>query len=317
MTDDLLTTLLADAVADVEPADRLEEIRARIEHADRGHRGWWIAGGGAALAVAASVTVVAVTTTPREVSTTPPPPLGSPTSSPTSTAPPSAESAVAAYFVGQTPSGGRLYREFQRVASPSPGLAGLALLESGPRDPDYSSLWPRGSFEERISDPEASIVHVFLGPGAPAHPSALAEQQVVYTLSAGFQEPLSVVFHRGDATTAPVSAEPVLDTLSRVNLTTPEEGATVSGSTLDVEGVANSFEANVPWLLEDEAGNDLANGAFTATGWMDTKLFPFQGSIDVSSLDPGRYSLIVFTDDASGGSEGPGASSDSRTIVIE
>ena len=63
-------------------------------------------------------------------------------------------------------------------------------------------------------------------------------------------------------------------------------------------------------------GTDLS-GFFSATGWMENRLFPFSGEIDVSSLDPGRYTLIVETDDPSGGAEGIGAFSDTRTFVIE
>ena len=58
-------------------------------------------------------------------------------------------------------------------------------------------------------------------------------------------------------------------------------------------------------------------GFFTAEGWMGTRLFPFSGDLAVSSLDPGTYTLIVETDDASGGAEGPGSYSDSRTFVLE
>jgi len=50
---------------------------------------------------------------------------------------------------------------------------------------------------------------------------------------------------------------------------------------------------------------------------MGERLFPFSGEIDVSSLDPGTYTLIVETDDPSGGVEGNAPFSDTRTFVIE
>ncbi len=53
-----LTTLLHDAVSDVEPADRLSEIRAAVPPTPR-RFGWYAAGGGV-LAVAAAVTAFAV-----------------------------------------------------------------------------------------------------------------------------------------------------------------------------------------------------------------------------------------------------------------
>jgi hypothetical protein len=306
--DQQLSRLLRDAVADVDPDDRYDELRART--AAPGPRRWWLAAGGASLAAAAVVVVVSVVVGGQPTAVDP-----GPADPPSSSSAPTAGSgtAVAAYFVGDSPTGPRLYREFQQVPSPAPGLAGLELLETGPVDPDYTSAWPAGSFE-RLSDPEAGVVHVYLTEAAPEL-EPLAEQQVVYTVSAGFQEPLSVVFHRGADQSAPVPALPQLEVLSLVNLSDPAEGRTVSGD-LAVRGVASSNEATVPWRIERE-GDVVDDGFFTAEGWMGTRLFPFSGDLDVSSLDPGTYTLIVETDDASGGAEGPGSYSDSRTFVLE
>ena len=268
--DQQLADLLRDAVADVEPADRLADVRARIPQRSSTRR-WVAVGGGSALAVAAAVTAIALATGPSPTATDPDV-FDDPEPTPVTTA-------VPAYFVGETPSGQRLYREFQPVADAVTGLAGLGLLESGPADPDYSSLWPEGSFEDQISDPEAGLVHVYLTDAAPADPSDLALQQVVYTVGAGFQEPLEVVFHRGDSVVATVDRAPQLDTLSHVNLSDPSEGQQVSGA-LDVKGVANSFEANILWRVV-AGGEEIDSGYFTADGWMGAKLFPFSGEIDV------------------------------------
>ena len=305
--DDELSALLRDAVADIEPTDRLSELRARTASTPASRR-WWPAAGGAVLAAAAAVTAIAVlgndpTPTVEPGPADPPPVSEGPTL------------AVAAFFVGETLDGPRLYREFQPVVAPAPGLAGLALLESGPLDPDYTSLWPEGSFDA-VSDPEAGIVHVELTDDAPATPSEVALQQVVYTVSAGFQEPLSVVLQRGEIVVAEVSAGPQLDVLSRVSLSDPVEGQVVT-DTLAVSGRANSFEANVHWIIEREDAF-VQEGAFTALGYMEPRLFPFSGEIDVSSLDPGTYTLIVETDDPSGGTEGGiPVFTDTRTFVIE
>ncbi len=303
--DQRLAALLHDAVADVEPADRLAEVRAGIPARSPGR--WAVVGGGSVLAVAATVTAIALATSPSPTATDPDT-VDDPDTTPV-------RSAVPAYFVGETPRGERLYREFQPVADAVTGLAGLGVLESGPADPDYSSLWPDGSFEDRISDPEAGVVHVYLTDAAPADPSDLALQQVVYTVSAGFQEPLEVTFHRGESIVGTTGRAPQLETLSLVNLSDPSEGQQVSDS-LTVTGVANSHEATVPWRLL-QGTSELDGGFFTAEGWMGERLFPFAGVIDVSSLAPGTYTLIVETSDPSGGSEGFGPSSDSRSFVIE
>jgi len=315
MSDDLdqqLSRLVRDAVADVEPEDRLSELRART--AAPGPRRWWVAAGGATLATAAAVAVVAVLGSGQPTAVDPGPAETPPSAPAPSGTGSSGGAAVAAYFIGETPYGQRLYREFRQVPSPAPGLAGLELLEAGAADPDYTSGWPAGSFES-LSDPEAGVVHVTLGDAAPAEPSDLALQQLAYTLNAGFQEPLSVVVHRDDEVVAEASAGPQLETLSLVNLSDPAEGQVVTGE-LRVNGVANSNEATVPWRIERE-GDVVDDGFFTAEGWMGTRLFPFSGDIDVSSLDPGTYTFIVETDDPSGGAEGPGAFSDTRTIVLE
>lgn len=323
-----LADLLADAVADVTPPERLDDIRSRTSNHRAGRP--WLVAGGAALAAAAVVTAVALATsgpaptarpgpagTPHVSVSPAPSDAGSPEESPPTSAPVSttADMVVPAYFVGDTPTGPRLYREFERQSSTAaPGWAGLEALEAGPQDPDYRSEWPAGSFE-RLSDPEAGTVHVFLAGAAPADPSALAQQQVVYTVSAGFQESLSVVFHRSGEVSDPVAAAPPLDVKSLVNLSDPSEGQ-LAADALHVKGVANSNEANVVWEVR-QGEQTVQQGHFTAEGWMGTKLFPFSGSVDVSSLDPGSYTLIVETDDPSGGAEGPGAYSDTRTFVIE
>lgn len=323
-----LSLLIRDSVADIEPAERLGELRARTA-ATPASRRWWPAAGGAALAAAAAVVTVVALLGNQPTPTVEAPPADRP--------PASEESgrAVPAYFVGDTPAGPRLYREFQQVADPTPGLAGLALLESGPEDPDYRTMWPEGSFVF-VSDPEAGVVEVGLSaePDLSARPAgmsgleaALALQQVVLTVSAGFQEPVSVVFGIRDAQVnqllgvpveGPLEAAPVLDSLSRVNLSDPAEGQSV-GDTLRVNGVANSFEANVFWRIQPAQDDALlSSGNFTALGYLEPRLFPFSGEIDVSSLDPGTYTLIVETDDPSGGAEGgPGVFTDTRTFVID
>lgn len=237
---------------------------------------------------------------------------------------------VPAYFVGDTPQGPRLYREFQRAEDTGPGLSGLSLLEAGPLDPDYRSLWPAGAFAS-LSDPEAGMVAVTLADqsygtrpdGMSKAEARMAVEQVIYTLQAGFQERLAVQFRIGDNPTArvygvptsePLANGPMLETLALVNVTTPEQGATVSGS-FTASGVASSFEATVPWEIRQD-GEVVESGFSTAEGWMD-KLYPWETEVDVSGLPPGVYEFVAMTDDPSGGAEGAGPTEDSKTITVE
>lgn len=336
-----LARLVSDAVSDVEPSDRLAELHARTAATGR-RRPWLLATGGAVVAAAAVVTIVALAGGGDVPSTSPGPAARASSSQATesgtvSSAPSGdasgASHAVAVYYLGDTPAGVRLYREFRPHTADALDGA-LDLLGLPPTDPDYRTGWQPGQllsagFDGVGADGEISVE---VDPAVRERPEGMgrqeataAVQQVVYSLQAAVQARAPVRFYAdgdpidqvlGVPTTGPVTEAPALETLALVNLTTPEEGATVSGGNLAVEGVANSNEANVPWRLVT-GGETVMQGHFTAEGWMGNRLFPFSGDIDVSSLDPGSYSLIVETDDPTGGAEGTGAMSDSRTIVLE
>ena len=235
---------------------------------------------------------------------------------------------VPAYFAASTPQGGRLFREFQRVDAADPlGEAAALLLQGDSLDPDYSTAFPSGSFADVTWSEGAGAFIVTLTDDSwttrPKDMSAagakLAVQQLVYTLQ-GVQQ-------RRDPVIVQVGNDPVplfgIDTadglrndpsaLALVNVTSPEQGATVSGDTLDVAGVANSLEANVVWEIRS-GGTKVLDGYATADGWMD-KLYPWQKSIDVSSLDPGEYTFVARTDDPSDG-EGAGPTEDTKTFTL-
>ena len=336
-----LGALLRDAVSGVDPDDRLAELRARTSQPPR--RRGALVWAGAALAGAAVVTAVAVagpdTLTPDQPDPATPP-AGSPTdppseartTSPEPTQAPMATRAVAGYYLGDTPGGVRLFREFRAVASADEGAdASLGLLTSAPADPDYRTLWPDGSFAEaEVGDDRITVeladASLAERPDSMTEEEAQASvQQVVYTLQAYAQQRLPVEFTTADGpaaevlgtmTDAPLAAAPPVQTLSLVNLSDPEEGQPVSGN-LRVDGVASSYEANVLWTLTDASGQEVAGSYFTAEGWMGDQLYPFAGTVDVSGLAPGRYELAVQTDDPSGGAEGNGPYVDTRSVVVE
>lgn len=261
-------------------------------------------------------------------------PSDSPSESPSETAAPSqspsqaAGTAVPAYFVSDTPQGPRLFREFQRVTG-DPLLSAARLVAGGtPHDDDYRTLWPTVEIES-VQPTDGLLLVTLADDGFTSAPDGMstleartALQQMVYTLQGVQQERVPVQFHRphgpaklfGVDIGQPVGQANPMDVLSMVQLTSPEQGATVSGDTLEVSGRASSFEANVPW--EVRRGDEVVlDGFTTAKGWMN-RLYPFSASVDVSSLEPGDYTFVARTDDPSGGAEGGGPTEDSKDFTL-
>jgi Immunoglobulin-like domain of bacterial spore germination/Sporulation and spore germination len=236
--------------------------------------------------------------------------------------------AVPVYYVSDTPQGPRLFREFQQVSG-DPLLEAAGLVDGGtPLDPDYRTEWP-GVGIESVQATDGVLLVTIPGDGFTDRPDGmsrrsarLAVQQLVYTLQGVQQERVPVQVQRtgsdpvlfGISTEAPFTAADPITVSGLVNVTTPEQGATVEGDTLEASGVASSFEATVPWeiLRGDEV---VLDGFATASGWMG-KLYPWQASIDVSTLEPGDYTFVARTDDPSGGSEGAGPHEDTKDFTL-
>ena len=236
---------------------------------------------------------------------------------------------IPVYYVGDTPDGDRLFREFTQSAGADPLVAAAAAVTAGdPVDPDYRTSWPSGRFASVERSGSAIVVGVqdeaWLERGDLDRAQArLAVQQLVYTLqgAAGARLPVEVELDGRPAPTllgVPVGdglkAAPQLDVLALVNITEPAEGTVVSG-TITATGRASSFEATVPWAIEDGTGKEVLSGSATADGWTD-KLYPWEAEIDVSDLPPGKYTFVARTDDPSNG-EGGGPTEDTKRITIE
>lgn len=333
-----LNRLFHEAVDPVEPNPGLDAIRARISEEPAMNRRWI-----APLAAAAAVAAIAggflalQDGDPQGGPVTPPAtstPV-SPTPTPTETEPPVKQVAVPVYYVGDTPQGPRLYREFARVPE-GQELQAVDLAVAGKAaDPDYRSPWPAGTKLEISFDgvgedgqfgitlPDASLHD--RPAGMSAREAALAIEQVIYTAQGVAQTRAPVQFYLGNnpidtvlgvPTSEPLANGPVVETLSLVNLSTPGEGQVVTGDTLAVSGVANSFEATVPLRLQRYEGTQIVwQGSAMASECCGDKLYPFSTSIDVSEVPPGRYLLTASTDDPSDG-EGPGPFTDTRLIEI-
>lgn len=252
----------------------------------------------------------------------------SPSGSATATDAP-APRAIPVYYVGDTPQGDRLFREFTQSSGVDPLVAGAAAVTAGdPVDPDYRTSWPSGRFASVEQTADAIVVEVedeaWLSPGDLDRAEArLAVQQLVLTLQGaiGKRLPVRVEYDGAPADTllgvtvgAGLKAAPQLEVLALVNVTEPAEGTAVSG-TITATGRASSFEATVPWTIEDSTGKVVLEGFATADGWLD-KLHPWETEIDVSGLAPGRYTFIARTDDPSNG-EGGGPTEDTKRITVE
>ncbi len=239
------------------------------------------------------------------------------------------ERTVAVYYVGDTERAGpRLYREFQRGQGEALA-AGVAALTSTPLDGDYRTLWSAGQITAASYD--GDVISVTVDPAVRQRPGGMtrrearaAVEQVVYTMQAAVQERAAVQFRTADnpidqvfgvPTSEPVSNGPMLDVLSHINLTSPEQGSILNDGALAVSGVGNSFEANVGW--EIRRGSEVVKHGFvTMEGWMEPKLFPFETTVDVADLAPGDYTLWVTTDDPTGGTEGIGAMTDDKDFSV-
>lgn len=246
------------------------------------------------------------------------------------TATPSADVAVLpVYYAGETPQGDRLYREFVQSSGTDPLVAVAAAVTSGdPVDPDYRTLWPNGRLASVTQAEKSIVVEIpdegWLEAGALTEEEAeLAVQQLVYSLQGAIGErlPVTVEYDGKPAATllgidaaGGLKAAPQLDVLALVNVTEPAEGTVVT-DTFTATGRASSFEATVPWTIEDSTGTMVLEGFTTAEGWMD-KLYPWTAEIDVSSLDSGSYTFIARTDDPSDG-EGGGPTEDTKRITVQ
>ena len=240
----------------------------------------------------------------------------------------SATTTVPVYFVGDTPQGPRLYREFRQVESDNPAAEALALMTAGDAlDPDYDTLYPSGTFASvEIADDMVTVglpdeSWTTAPDGMSDDQARLAAQQLVYTVQGIAQKrlPVSITLDGAPADlfglAGQVSNDPEIDVRALVNVTTPEEGATVSG-TFTASGASSSFEATTPWEIRKGGadGEVVKDGFATAEGWID-KLYPWETDVDVSGLEPGEYTFVAMTDDPSGG-EGGGPTQDTKSFTL-
>ncbi len=249
---------------------------------------------------------------------------------PSETTPEDDGTAVPIYWVGDGPGGEpRLFREFHRVqGNPLTEAARLVMGGGQPDDPDYRTLWPTMEVADVGATDNILLVQI-PGDGFTERPDGmtrrearLAMQQLVYTLQGVQQERISVLVKRGGPdlrllglpTDTQYDEASALETLNLVNITSPAEGDIVTGDTLKVTGVANSFEASGPCRLI-AGGQEVALEGYQAAGWTEDRLFPFEVELSLTGVT-GEVVVRCETDDPSGGAEGNGPAVDTKTITV-
>ena len=329
--DDTLARLVSEAVSDVEPADRLDEIRALVREQRSARRRGWYAAGGVALATAAAVTAFAVLGSDDPRGTTPP--ADTPTPSTATEVDPGEDLLpYVGFFVGDTARGPRLFRDFVRLPVEGSQLSpSLTALETGSLDPDYRTLWPAGSFAG--AEVRNGVIEVTLADGGlrerpsgmSAEEAAIAIEQVVYSMQSanGSRRPVQFRYDGnpidqvyGVPTAEPLARGDETDVRALMNVNFPYEGAVVSGQ-FEANGDNLGFESTMNWRIEDAAGRSVLHGFATGRQIREAVLdFWETDPIDVSALAPGTYTFVAFNPDPSDG-EGFPPDTDTRTIIVE
>jgi hypothetical protein len=351
---------LHDTVDDLEPVSGLSAIRSRLQEDamnTRPSRTALLALGGAD-AVAVVVTGVVLVTQDTDPGGSSAPPAASTTPDVTGTASPSATTGSASassspsgaaspsdssapmttrtlpvYYVGTTPVGPRLYREFRRVQVKGGEELAAALrqaVQAPPLDPDYRTPWPVGTRVESVADARSSsdgTISVSLAGNLHDRPAGMsravaemAVQQLVYTAQAVAQSRTPVQLLLGGARTDQLLGVPVseplangdeMSTTGTVWITSPQDGDTVRSGDVVVTGRGAFFEATVVWQLL-QGDQVVANGSAMARECCKRSPFDFT----IPDVAPGDYTLRVYDEDMSGGEGGRPEAQDTKRITV-
>jgi hypothetical protein len=333
--DDRMRALFHDAVSDVTPRDGLADVRRRTRARRTTSARRWapvLLGTGAVAATVVAATFIVNGLSDDDTDRQPPVAGTSSSTIPTT-------SAAGIYFVSDTASGPRLFREFQAIGTTTdPAQRVLLALQRltddvGPRDPDYRTMWPADSFAAvRIEDDR---VIVELGTEAALQGSAgigrYGVQQAVYTAEAALRDALPVAFVwngqparqvLGFRVGTTVDRDRSYDVTAPVNITDPAEDLAVEDGTLRANGTMATYIQDVDWALLrgsevlfdgraipiDITGPD-ARATLGAPGWEID-------DVDISDLAPGDYVFVVTVTDIGQTSDQTADFSDTRTITV-
>lgn len=238
--------------------------------------------------------------------------------------------AVPVYWLGDTGTEIRLYREFRTVPDEGDDVTSAlrAMLSGAPLDPDYANPWSPATTATVERGADGFTVNLspdaFAGANVGSEAAAMAIQQLVHTVTAaaGANAPVTILVDGQPGYEAwgvlvlgePQNRQAQIDVQAPVWIDTPVEGATVPAGAVTVSGVGTAFEANLNWDVTDSAGNVVDSG-FTMAG-ANGEYAPFSFDVD---LEPGTYTVAVFAPDESGGEspQGPRMFEDTKTITVQ
>jgi hypothetical protein len=325
-----LRRTLHDAVADVRPHGTFDDIRSRTDKVVPMKR-WFIPTIAVAAVMAAVVGgafwLVNGNDSGGGPSGTPTHAASSPGDTGTSESA-TGERAVPVYFVGDTPHGKKLYREFQsqQICATDDCLlkaSTVTALSGDPADHDYQVPWPSGTGLREVSY-NGDVLTIDLTGDLHDRPAGMSEadagvavQQLLFSAQAGLGKgrvPVQLLLDGkhtdtvlGVPASEPLAADNPDDVQALVQVDSPANGATVS-QTFTVSGRAATFEANVVWELTED-GKVVKHGFTTAEECCT--LAPY--SFDVTA-PPGSYTLTVHDTDESG--QGRVVNQDTKEITV-
>lgn len=331
MSDELVRELLRDAADGVEPGDRLDEVRTASRDAVRRRSQVRWAAGGVALVAASVVAAVALASGGLDRQRSEPADT-SPTRA--TEADPATRRVVPVYFVGDTPDGPRLYREFQsrtgwegrQVFALDAALRGAAL------DPDYRSSWPGDvSVEDFSAAPDLITVSLSGAvhdrpPDMDADEAGLAVEQLLRTAQAVHGRgrlPVRLLLDGritdrvlGVPASEPLAAADDATVMSRVSVSDPAEGRVVDNDvTFTVTGRGSAYEGAILTSIQ-RLGGDAETVAEkpTTDRCCEGGLYWYVVTFDLSDVPPGDYLVTSRTEAPSGE---PGHSDSRRITVID
>ena len=320
---DDLSTLMREAVEDVEPTDRRAELRELVAAASKSpapplrHHGGLLA---AAVVVDRCRRGRAAVRRPRD-------PAGGPQAR--RGPQPRAPSGVRALLRRRDPAGtAALTASSAPVRGPeTTPAAALSLLQAAPDDPDYDVV-----LVERVScsaprSSTASSRSTSTRPRSRSPLDDLALQQVIYTVQAAAGDvllpvqfvhdgnPLAEVGRTADERAAR-PARPSSTSWRWRASATPPSGGWRRAPSAPTAGPARS-RATCPGSCEDPTGLWSRDGTAQSYGWED-HLYPWAtGQIDVSDLDPGDVHLRGHDRGPVRRRRGRGTDVDTRTVIIK